>query len=358
MRSALAFSLVCLASLSTACAAKKPPPPVAPTSIVSGELKAALERAKACTFQDGVPDANCEGFKAWEADTELANAQLLELIANEDVNTRALVVGKLSVQLTNENVDPQTLTTYLNAAEKEKVDAIAKKFAAGIAHIDLGNFGMLDRGIAIAKAQPAKEYQETYANGLRSSSEPDKVLAYAGELSKSENLALRNASLRMYLNARKERAEAACTGIDALRADKDSTLSQNATQEIGRSTQCIAQYDGILTAFEAMKLPKNPDAAAQYVGATVEGICQNKDKSQAQRDRSLALAKQISETKEIKADVRGTTLSAVLACDPKAGPTFVKKFTKDKDPTIAERAKKLLEPAAPPAPATPPAKGK
>ena len=147
----------------------------------------------------------------------------------------------------------------------------------------------------------------------------------------------------MYGNLKATRPEAACTGMDALRADEEASLSRLATSELAREGKCAPQHDGILTSLEAMKLPKNPASAEQFVGVVVEGICQNEDKTPAQRDRSLALAKQVSETAAIHADTRAHTLSAVLACDPKGGPAFLKKFTKDKDATVASRAKTLLE---------------
>lgn len=343
MRSLNLLSVFCLVSLSAACAPRKPPAPVAPVSKVSPELKAALEKGVACKYEEGAFDKECEGIKAWEANTELANAQLLELLPSEDAKVRTLVAEKLAVQLTADNADTESLTVFLNVAEKEKVDSIAKTLAGGAAKIDLGKFGLLDRGIAIAKAHGVHAYQETYANGLKSESEPDKVVAYAGELAKSEDKALRSAALRMYGNLKATRTEAACTGMDALRADKEASLAQLATSELAREGKCTPQHDAILTSLEEMKLPKNPAAAEPFVGVVVESICQNEGKTPAQRDRSLALAKQVSETAAIHADTRTHTLAAVLACDPKGGPAFLKKLTKDKDATVAARAKTLLE---------------
>jgi hypothetical protein len=343
MRSVTLLSVLCLVSLSAACQPRKPPAPVAPVSRVSPELKAALEKAVACNYENGAFDKECEGVKAWDANSELANAELLELLSTDDTKARTLIAEKLSVQLTADNADTESLTHVLEVAEKEKVDSIAKALAGAAAKIDLGKFGLLDRGIAIAKAHGVHGYQEIYANGLKSESEPDKVAAYAGELAKSEDKALRNAALRMYGNLKTTRPEAACTGLEALRADKEASLAHVATSELARESKCAPQHDGILTAFEALKLPKNPASAEPFVGHAVEGICQNKDKTPAQRDRSLALAKQISETAAIQADTRSHTLSAVLACDPKGGPAFLKKFTKDKDATVAAQAKSLLE---------------
>ncbi|WP_146645592.1 hypothetical protein [Labilithrix luteola] len=343
MRLAIWFSVVGIASMSMACAARKPPPPAAPVSNATPELRAAVEKASACNYDAGRFDAECEGYKAWEANSELANAGLLEMMTSEDTKVRALVVRKLSVQFTADNADKDTLAAYLNAAEKEKVEPIAKDFARGIGSMDLGKFGLLDRGIAIAKAHSVADYQETYASALKSESEPDKVLAYAGELAKSEDLALRNAALRMFVNATKSRGEVACAGLDALRTDKDPSLAQHATTHLAHAGACAKQHDALLAAIEEMKLSKNPAAAEPYLGEIVESICQNAEKTPAQRDRSLVLAKQITETTKIQGATRSSTLAAVLACDPKAGPAFVKKFSKDKDAVVAERAKSLLE---------------
>ena len=345
MRTAILLSVLSLSSLATACAAKRPPPVVVQKTSVTPELKAALESASACKYEEGAFDTSCDGFKAWEANTELANAGLLEMMSSEDAKVRALVVGKLSVQLTTDNVDKESLTSVLNAAEKETVPPIAKTFARTVAGIDAAKFGLLDRSIAIAKAHSASGYQETYASALRSETEADKVLAYANELAKSEDNALRNAALRIYVNSKATHSEVACKGMEALRADKDSALAQQATSEIAREAKCAPLYDGILTSLEEMNLPKNPSAAEPFAGAAVEWICQNAEKKSSQHDRSLALAKKIAETTSIQASTRSSALAAVIACDPKGGPAFLKKFTKDKDATVAERAKSLLEAA-------------
>lgn len=346
MRLAIWFSVLGMASLSLACAARKPPPPAAPVSNASPELRAAVEKASACNYDAGKFDAECEGYKAWEANTELANAGLLEMMTKEDTKVRALVVRKLSVQFTADNADKDSLETYLTAAEKEKVEPIAKDFARGIGNIDLAKFGLLDRGIAIAKAHSVAGYQETFASALKSESEPDKLVAYAGELAKSEDLALRNAALRMFVDATKSRGEAACAGIDALRKDQDAPLAQHATTHLAHAGACATQHDALLARIDEMKLPKNPTAAEPYIGEVVQSICANEGKTPAQRDRSLALAKQITETTKIQGATRASTLAAVLACDPKGGPAYVKKFSKDKDTVVAERAKSLLEAAA------------
>lgn len=343
MRLAIWFSVLGMASLSLACAARKPPPPAAPVSKASPELRAAVEKASACNYDAGKFDAECEGYKAWEANTELANAGLLEMMTNEDTKVRALVVRKLSVQFTADNADKDSLESYLTAAEKEKVEPIAKDFARGIGNIDLGKFGLLDRGIAIAKAHSVAEYQETFASALKSESEPDKVVAYAGELAKSEDLTLRTAALQLFVNAMKSRGEAACAGIDALRNDKDAPLAQHATTHLAHAGACVSQHDALLALIDEMKLPKNPAAAEPHLGEVVQSICENEGKTPAQRDRSLALAKQITETTKIQGATRASTLAAVLACDPKGGPAYVKKFSKDKDKDVAERAKSLLE---------------
>ena len=172
MRSVTRFSVFRFVSLSAACAPRKPAAPVAPVSSVSPELKAALEKAVACNYEEGAFDKECEGIKAWEANTELANAQLLELLSSDDTKVRTLVADKLGVQLTADNADTESLTLFLNVAEKEKVDFIAKALAGGAAKIDLGKFGLLDRGIAIAKAHGVHDYQETYASGLKSGPSP------------------------------------------------------------------------------------------------------------------------------------------------------------------------------------------
>jgi len=344
MRTAILLSVLCVSSLSTACAAKKPPPPVTvQKTSVTPELKAALELATSCKYEEGAFDPECDGFKAWQANTELANAGLLEMVSSEDAKVRALVVDKLRVQLTADNIDKESLSLFLDAAEAEKTSPIAKTFARTVAGIDAAKLGLLDRSIAIAKAHSASGYQETYASALRSETEADKVVAYAGELAKSEDTALRHAALRMYEGLEKTHPEAACKGMDALRADKDSAISQQATSGIAREARCISQYDGVLTSLEEMDLPQNPGAAEPFVGTALEGICRNEEKTSGQRDRSLALAKKISQTTSIKADTRSSALSAVLACDPKGGPALLKKFAKDKDATVAERAKSLLE---------------
>ena len=346
MRLAIWFSVLGMASVSFACAARKPPPPAAPVSKASPELRAAVEKASACDYDDGNFDAECDGYKAWEGNTELANAGLLEMMTNEDTKVRALVVRKLSVQFTTDNADKESLESYLTAAEQEKVVPIAKDFARGLGNIDLGKFGLLDRGIAIAKAHSAAEYQETFASTLASESEPDKVIAYAGELAKSEDLALRNAALGLFVAATKTHGEAACAGLDALRKDQDAPLAQHATTHIARAGACATQHDALLAEIEEMKLPKNPTAAEPHLGEVVQSICENAGKTSEQRDRSLALAKQITETTKIQGATRASTLAAVLACDTKGGPAYVKKFAKDKDPVVAERAKSLLEGAA------------
>lgn len=346
MRLAILFSVLGMASLSLGCAARKPPPPAAPVSNATPELRAAIEKASACTYDAGAFDAECEGYKAWEANTELANAGLLEMMASEDEKVRALVVRKLSVQFTADNADNASLEAYLGAAEKEKVEPIAKDFARGIGSIDLGKFGLLDRGIAVAKAHSVADYQETFASVLKSQSEPDKVLAYAGDLAKSEDLALRNAALRMFVNGTSSHGEVACAGIDALRKDQDAALAQHATMHLARAGACAAQHDALLAQIEELKLPKNPAAAEPHLGEVVQIICENEGKTAAQRDRSLALAKQITETTKIQGATRSSTLAAVLACDPKGGPAYVKKFSKDKDKDVAERAKTLLDSTA------------
>ena len=346
MRLAIWFSVLGMASMSLACAAPKPPPPAAPVSKTTPELRAAVEKASACNYDGGKFDPECEGYKAWEANTELANVGLLEMMTNQDTKVRALVVRKLSVQFTADNADKESLESYLTAAEKEKVEPIAKDFARGLGNFDLGKFGLLDRGIAIAKAHPAADYQETFAGALESESEPDKVVAYAGELAKSEDLALRNAALRLFVNATKSRSEAACAGIDALRKDQDAPLAQHATTHLAHAGACVTQHDALLAQIDEMKLPKNPAAAEPHLGEVIRNICENEGKTPEQRDRSLTLAKQVTETTKIQGATRSATLAAVLACDPKGGPAYVKKFSKDKDTVVAERAKSLLGHAA------------
>jgi hypothetical protein len=316
-----------------------------PPSASFEELRTAV---MACpTDAEGDIESTCDAYTKWNEESPAfaegkSNAALMKMLQSSEPKVRLLAAEKLRVTLTTDEtkIDAATVDTVLGVAEKERDERLITPLAELVAGLDLVKTEKVGRAIAVAKAHPNSTFAEGFMFSVGSVNHDKALVAYAVEGSSAKSSSVRNASLSLAASLVSDFPVEACKTIDRLRADKDHFVATRAASQLGRAGACSAHFDKLLDGLAAVDIKKDVD---QNYGYAINDLCGNKSLTPKQRSKANKAARRISDAPAVKTNTRYYTLSAVMRCDPKDGPSYVAKWKSDKDTTIAQRAADLVK---------------
>jgi hypothetical protein len=315
---------------------------------VDPKIMTMAKAAAACkSWESGGFDSSCADFKAWsEAKDDFnegkADASLVAMLADADEKIRYLGAYKLNQYGKGFKTDKTMASAVVAAAEKEKARFCGYELGATVGRVAVRDTGTFDRVQAMVKKHDIPDLRRgILANLLYNNGDFDPVYGLTKATVKDADKSVAMSALGAFWTGGSRKADETCQLYFDNINNANDDLAAEATNALAWWGRCSAKFDGLLDSLDK-RVKANTVTSASYASAT-RHLCEDQKASDAQKKRSAGLARKMAERKENKAWVRSSALEAVVKCDPgNGGRSFVGKFKKDPEKSVADKANELL----------------
>ncbi|AKT42166.1 hypothetical protein [Chondromyces crocatus] len=322
------------------------------------KIVAELEKVLACPwneeegFRTTSPEGEwveCAAFDAWNDnhdllgdDSDKGALTLLNLAEDEDEKVRYLALDKMPARahLFKDKVASERILTL---AENETSERVAGPLGYAVGWIRVDKTDLLPRIKKLVETTKIPEMRtRVYGTLLRTNSSSREVFDYYLASLKNDDPKLRYTVL-LSLQGGKEFASDTCNELTRLLEDPDGSVLGLAAQRLGYGDPCEAKFDALLS--YAKKRAEAGGVKEFLLANALDNGCTRIQLSDAQRKEAESIARSLASGKNDDL-VRESALGAVMSCNPKGGPAFVKGFSKDKSDFVKRGAERLLKKAS------------
>lgn len=320
----------------------------APAGSVDPKILAMATAAAACkSWDSGGFDSSCADYKKFsEAKDDFndgkADSSLCAMLADPSEKIRYLGAYKLNQYGKAFKSDKTMAAAVVTAAEKEKTKFAAYEIGAATGRVLVRETGTFDRVKAIVKKHDVPDMRRgILSNLLFNNQDYDPVYALDKEMVKDSDKSVAMAALNAFWTGGSRKAEETCNLYLANIDNANDDMAAEASNALGWWGRCSSKFDQLLDSLEK-RVKSNNLGSSQFPNAA-RHVCEDAKANDKQKKRGADLGRKIADRKENKAWVRSTALETVMKCDTgNGGRSFVGKFKKDPEKSVADRATELL----------------
>jgi hypothetical protein len=314
---------------------------------VDPKISALAHAVLPCKAYDSNFDSDCPAMKAWrdakdDFDEGKADTSLVTMLADADDKIRYLAADKLNQYGKAFKNDKALAGAVVTAAEKEKSKFAGYELGRTVGNILVRETGTFDRVKAmVAKHEVPDLRRGILANLLFNNQDNDAVYNLTRDTIKDSDANVAQVALGAFWIGGQRKVEATCQiYYDNLSNPRDP-MAEEAANSLSWYAHCASKYDGLLDSLEK-RVKANTVTSLMYA-SSARHICEDTKATDKQRKRALEVGHDMSQKKEIKGWIRANALETVMKCDPgNGGRSFVGKFKKDSDKSVADKANELL----------------
>jgi hypothetical protein len=314
---------------------------------VDPKISALAHAVLPCKAYDSSFDSDCPAMKAWrDAKDDFAegkaDASLVAMLGDTDDKIRYLGADKLNQYGKAFKNDKALAGAVVTAAEKEKSKFAGYELGRTVGNILVRETGTFDRVKAMVQKHEVPDLRRgILANLLFNNQDYDPVYNLTRDTTKDADANVAQVALGAFWVGGQRKAEATCQiYFDNLSNSRDP-MAEEAANNLAWYGHCSSKYDGLLDSLE--KRAKANTITSLMYASSARHLCEDTKATDKQRKRALEFGRDISQKKEIKGWIRASALETVMKCDPgNGGRSFVGKFKKDPEKSVADKANELL----------------
>jgi hypothetical protein len=302
-----------------------------------------------CKSYDSSFDSTCPAMKAWsEAKDDFnegkADASLVAMLGDQNEKIRYLGAFKLNQYGKAFKSDKALAGAVVSAAEKEKSKFAGYELGATVGRILVRDTGTFDRVKAMVKKHDVPELRRGILSYLLySNSDYEPVYNLVRDTVKDSDKAVALAALSSFWTGGSSKVDATCQlYFDNIDSPNDD-LSAEASNALSWYGKCSSKYDALLDSLEK-RVKTGPGAvgSTSYV-TSARHVCEDVKSNDKQKKRAAEIGRSVAGKKDFKAWIRASALETVVKCDTSnGGKSFVGKFKKDPEKSVADKANELL----------------
>jgi hypothetical protein len=314
---------------------------------VDPKVNALARAVLPCKAYDSNFDSDCPAVKAWhdakdDFDEGKADASLVAMLADADEKIRYLAAEKLNQHGKAFKSDKGLAGAVVTAAEKEKSKFAGYELGSAVGRILVRDTGTFERVKAMVVKHEVPDLRRgILSNLLFNNQDYDPAYSLTRDSIKDSEASVAQTALGAFWTGGSRRLEATCQVYYDNLANPREGMAEYAADNLSWYGHCAAKYDGLLDFLE--KHVKAGSVTSPNYASSARHICEDTAATDKQRKRALQMGHDISQKKEIKGWIRASALDTVMKCDPgNGGRSFVGKFKKDPDKSVADKANELL----------------
>ncbi|AKT44004.1 hypothetical protein [Chondromyces crocatus] len=320
-------------------------PPPAASAPVSGEaaIQKLAEGALSCGLVDEEIDPDCAGLKAWLDEEALfeddeASATLLTMLESSEVKRRILAIEKLRTSAIAN--DKAAVARLAAVAKKETNVLVARALGGAIARADMKQLGLGDDLRALAR-HPVSEFRQSLAFYLLRPNQNDVTLQVLVTLLRDADPRVQREAISA-LTPTTESTDAVCK-LAQDQLDRSDDLAGEA-HKAAATTRCKGIHATVVDSLvgKTADPTKITNAVGVDYALALERAC-NADVGTDLKKKAFGVAKKLSDAKVPDPNTRRASFHALMRCDPAAATNVLGALSKDKDPFVADAAKKQLD---------------
>jgi hypothetical protein len=294
--------------------------------------------AATCKLVDTHLDYDCDASKAWTSANDQykdgkGDATLTNFLEDPNENVRFVAAEKLR---DHEPKDVTLIKRDLAAAQAETSKLVGENLGMGIGKLDVTSAGVAADAVKLLDEGKLVELRVGIMHtGADNPAFSDAILKLANE---STDATLHYAAVTsFYSNMPKGKEADVCKMWLAMVDSTDNEVAGQAALEDGRVSACKDNWDALMDKFDASE--KAGTFKAYNSVAALNYIHDGSTATDAQKTRSIELAKTIASDEKVPDSTRGRAIEFLAPNDAK----FVQKFTKDKNEHISFAAEHALK---------------
>jgi hypothetical protein len=315
---------------------------------VDPKILAMATAASACkSWESGGFDSSCADYKKYsdakdDFNDGKADASLVAMLADPNEKIRYLGAYKLNQYGKTFKTDKTMAAAVVTAAEKEKTKFAAYEIGSAVGRILVRDTGTFDRVKAIVKKHDVPDMRRgILSNLLFNNSDYDPVYALDKDMVKDADKSVAMAALTAFWTGGSRKADETCHLYADNIENPNDDMAAEASNALGWWGRCSSKFDMLLDSLEK-RVKANNVSSASYASAA-RHLCEDAKSNDKQKKRGADLGRKIADRKDNKAWVRSSALETVMKCDTSnSGRSFVGKFKKDPEKSVADRANELL----------------
>lgn len=306
------------------------------------------KKALGCEWQKTGFKYDCADLKAWKESELLkegkADETLVSMLEDDNERVRWLAAQALSSRGKAYRTDEKLAKRVLAAAQAEKNEAVASNLGSALGRINAEKTGLEAEIKKLIESHQLQQLRRSTVSAVLFSNR--QFYEFHMALAKGEkNKDVRKAAISAFWTGTpSDKYDQTCAmWLDRVVNDEDDNIAGEAAYLCGFYSGgggCQDQWDALLDAIE--KRAKEGQVKSSQMAAALYYFHKQKKASAAQKQRALAIAKQIADNADNSGAARARALEFVAEKDP-AGPTFVAKFKDDEDFFVKSRATQILK---------------
>jgi hypothetical protein len=279
-----------------------------------------------CEWNDRGPDSKCEALKSWR-DSDLlekgkADATLVSMLEDTDRKVRWLGAERLSSLRTGTayGEDEALSRRIVDAAKAETDEHVANQLGSAVGRIRTDKVSFADEIKKLATDHPVERMRTgVLSTILLGNRDVDDVYDFVADLARTSTDApvRRRAVSAFWVGTPQSRTADTCKLWLELASDDDKEIAGEAAylcSFFGRG--CNEEWDPLLDIVEAKA--KEGAIESSQMASALEYLHKQKEASDAQKKRALAIARVLVENSENDGFARARTLRFLAKEDPKA----------------------------------------
>ncbi|MCA9626610.1 MAG: hypothetical protein KC766_03035 [Myxococcales bacterium] len=318
------------------------PPPAAPSATTApveeppevAEIERAAKALENCRPEPVGDYENCTEWAEWHRretawfEDKDRDELVIGLLGSEHAAVRYAAAEALSL-CKRFQTDKALATKLMTALEKEKDPQVGPSLVRAIQVLDYESVGLLKRAHAVVKAHPNKELRLALIReaGLIPGTAPILLELFDGADEELKRAIVQG----VFLGEEKS----ACAVYEKALKSGDDRMSDMTVAAIATTNRCQDLLAPVIGWLGKLKEPPTDS----NIGENIGNLCAWPGNPR-QHAQLLAQAKRLA--MKGRTEIRSGALKSVMRCDAKLGPGFVRAFTKDKDPKVADAARQLL----------------
>lgn len=295
-------------------------------------------------------DAKCEALKAWKKSDAMkagaGDATLVRFLEDDDVRVQWIGADGLAHYGLKYRADKAMARKVVDAADKVRAKQFVSLLGKAVGSIDLAKTGLAKRVMKMIESHANPELRRTLAgNTLFRNREVPGLFELLVRLAKSDKdkRVRKAAAAAFWTGTPAGKNEEVCKLWLDLADDPDSDLAGHCAYQCASMSLaggCAGQWDDLLSLIE--RKAKAGEVRSSFMASALKYLYRQKNATAAQKNRALAVAKEIVKNVKNDAPSRSAALELVGKKDP-GGKAFAAKYDKDEAFFVKNAAKRIKE---------------